>query len=94
MFTNTFNLVPYIDNVRLGYKDAPSNIIKVHVQYSLQYVDKIKDYEKFTNDDEYQKLIVGMRWATFNVSNHSTTSSSKAKRNPPSAPSIIYKRSL
>ncbi len=61
MFTNTFNLVPNVYNVRLGYNDAPSNIIKVHIQYSLQCYDKTKDYEKFTNDDEYRKQIVGMR---------------------------------
>ena len=57
------------DNVRLGYNDAPSNTIKVHVQYPLQCYDKTKNYERFnTNDDEFRKLIVGMRRATFDVS--------------------------
>jgi hypothetical protein len=42
--------------------------------------------ERFnTNDNEYLTL-VGMRRANFEVSNHSTASSSKAKRNPPSLP--------
>ena len=76
--TNTFNIVPNIYNVSLGYNDAPSNTIKVHDQYFLQCYDKTKDYETFMNDDEYQILIVGMRHATFDVSNHSTTSTSKA----------------
>ena len=40
VFTNTFNLVPNIYKVRLGYNDAPSNTIKVHIQYSLQCYDK------------------------------------------------------
>ena len=40
MFTNTFSLVPNIYNVKLGYNDAPSNTIKVHVQYPLQCYDK------------------------------------------------------
>ena len=94
VFTNTFSHVPNIYNVRLGYNDAPSNTIKVHVQYPLQCYDKTKNYGRYpkTNDDEYQKLIVGMRQATFDVSNHSTTSSSKAKYNPPSL--LMYLRSL
>ena len=61
MFTKTFNLVPNVYSVRLGYNDTPFNMIKVHIQYSLQCYDKTKDYEKFSNDDEYQKQIVGMR---------------------------------
>ena len=55
VFTNTFNIVPEIYNVRLGYNDAPSNTIKVHFQYPLQCYDKTETYERFnTNDDKYQ----------------------------------------
>ena len=43
-----------------------------------------------TNDDEYLKIVGGIRGggggATFEVSNHSMLSSSKAKRNPQSLP--------
>ena len=39
-----------------------------------------------TNDDEYLKLVVGMRQTTFEVSNLSTASSSKAKHIPPRLP--------
>ena len=42
MFTNTLNLIPNIYNVKLGYNDVLSNIIKVHVQYPLQSHDKKK----------------------------------------------------
>ena len=48
---------------------------------------RLTHYKIFnTTDEEYLKLVVGMRQTTFEVSNHSTVFSSKAKRNPPSLP--------
>ena len=45
---------------------------------------RIINYERFnTNDDEYLKLIDGMRGATHEVSNHSTFSSSKKSHDIP-----------
>ena len=42
---------------------------------------RLINYERFsTNDNEYLKLVDGMRRATFKVSNHSTLSSSKAEQ--------------
>ena len=46
---------------------------------------RLINWETFnTNDDEYLKLVVGMRRTTSEVCNHSTMCPSKEKRNPPS----------
>ena len=48
---------------------------------------KLMNYERFNiNNDEYLKLDDGMRGTTFEVSNYSTLSYSKAKCNPPILP--------
>jgi hypothetical protein len=93
VFTNTFNIVPNIYNVSLNI----TMHLPVLSRYTFNILYNVLIRQKImrnSNVDKYQKVIVDMRRVTFDVSNHSTTSSSKAKCNPPSAPSFIYKRLL
>ena len=54
--------------------------------FNIMYIVTIRliKYERFsTNDEKYLNLVHGMRGSTFEVSNYSTLSSFKTKRNPP-----------